>query len=80
MKKAETDLLKALEARKRAYKRWDEKIEKLRAAIKDCTHPVTDEFKWEHDNGYGRQKMLPGLRCKLCLKENRWPGMSQLWS
>lgn len=79
MTKAEAALLKALEGRRRADKRWDEKIAKLREALGECTHPVTTEFQWQHDNGYGRQKMLPGLRCTLCLKENRWPGMSQLW-
>ncbi len=38
-----------------------------------CTHPVMREFSWEHDNGYGRQTTNIGLRCTLCLHENRWP-------
>lgn len=32
----------------------------------NCDHSQTEEFKWEHDNGYGRQSMNTGHRCIFC--------------
>ena len=38
---------------------------------KDCDHPtayVTD-WNYEHDNGYGRQTMIPAKFCTICRAE-----------
>ncbi len=61
--------------------RRGEKIAELRDGLKKagCTHKYTEEYSWEHDNGYGRQKMLHGLRCKLCRKVQHW-GSGTPWS
>ena len=37
-----------------------------------CDHADTEEYKWEHDNGYGVQRMLTGKRCIYCLKVDYW--------
>jgi hypothetical protein len=31
-----------------------------------CDHRVTEEYKWEHDNGYGKQSKCIGLLCVHC--------------
>lgn len=51
-------------------------------AKEGCTHPTNahESFTWEHDNGYGVQKWLPGVKCTLCGKLNHWPGHSTLWT
>jgi hypothetical protein len=57
-----------------------QKIQDIRDAISPfCKHKYTRNYRWEHDNGYGRQKWMTGLECLLCGKRNSWPGMSQLW-
>lgn len=61
-------------------KKQIEELKKLLKSSNKCKHTKTSEFKWEWDNGYGTQKMLPGLRCKSCGKENHWPGSSNHWS
>jgi hypothetical protein len=37
-----------------------------------CNHPVTEDYKWEHDNGYGRQTTISGKRCVHCLWVDLW--------
>ena len=39
-----------------------------------CTHPPErrDSYRWEHDNGYGRQTMYTGVMCKLCGAKDPW--------
>lgn len=37
-----------------------------------CDHPFVEDYQWEHDNGYGRQSMVTGKRCKLCHATNNW--------
>jgi hypothetical protein len=78
----ERALLRAEVARKKAFARWDAKIQALRTQItKTCRHAQTTEFKWEHDTGFGVQTQHVGLRCVFCLKVNRWPRVgSQQWS
>ena len=50
-----------------------ERINKLRAEIAaKCSHSTTMSYTWEHDDGYGRQKMCEGRRCILCLKISYW--------
>jgi len=39
---------------------------------KDCKHLRTEEYRWEHDNGYGRQSMQSGTICKICYKVDLW--------
>lgn len=74
LNKMEKDFLRAEASARRSYLKWDEKIKKLRAEIsKDCRHAQTEEFNWEHDDGYGRQSRHTGLRCVFCLKVNHWP-------
>lgn len=31
-----------------------------------CDHSQTEDYRWEHDNGYGRQSMHTGKRCVFC--------------
>lgn len=31
-----------------------------------CDHAKTEDYRWEHDNGYGRQTMNTGKRCVFC--------------
>lgn len=48
-------------------------IEKLREGLKGrCDHPKTEVYRWEHDNGYGRQTMINGRRCWYCLYVDLW--------
>lgn len=45
------------------------KVERLRQLLAcGCAHPekYQAEYRWEHDNGYGRQTMIMGKRCSLC--------------
>jgi hypothetical protein len=37
-----------------------------------CDHSETEEYIWEHDNGYGRQTRIQGKCCKHCLFIDRW--------
>jgi hypothetical protein len=48
----------------------------------DCDHPAqfVYDIQWEHDNGYGVQKMLPGKWCEVCNATQFWPGMSESWT
>ena len=60
------DLLKA---RHRSSERFEKKLAAAKEALgNSCSHPpeVQVKFVWQHDNGYGRQKLLPGMRCELC--------------
>jgi hypothetical protein len=73
----ERALLKAEADRVKSMRRWDEKLDALRKKVTlQCQHKRTEDFTWEHDDGYGRQTKCPGKRCLLCLKENRWPTLS----
>lgn len=31
-----------------------------------CDHSETTPYVWEHDNGYGRQSSMAGVRCVFC--------------
>lgn len=55
-----------------------EEIETAQKKLKTCSHSDTVSFRWESDNGYGRQSMHDGLRCRICGKENR-PSVSGSW-
>ena len=59
---------KALQRAVAAVKRAREEL------VAECPHPPAHvaQFRWEHDNGYGRQHWREGLRCTLCGKESRW--------
>lgn len=57
----------------------NKRLEGIRLELaKNCSHPVeaVEPYRWEHDNGYGRQKMLDGLRCTICHFINHWKGSS----
>jgi hypothetical protein len=76
----EADLVKALQGAEKSATRWDKKIRDLRTKLaQSCTHPLTTRYMWEHDNGYGKQKMIEGLKCLLCKAEKPW-SMSTLWN
>ncbi len=50
--------------------------------IKDeCWHPpdMRKEYKWEHDNGYGKQTMITGHICRICKMQNGFPTISNNW-
>lgn len=50
------------------------KIEVLTVELKaiGCDHPKTEDYIWEHDNGYGRQSMTKGKRCTYCWFVDFW--------
>lgn len=53
----------------------EREIAKARAKLaKACTHPeeFVTNYRWEHDNGYGRQSMHTGRICGICLKRDPW--------
>jgi hypothetical protein len=62
----------------------DKKIKNLQIAretlrkfmARNCKHPYHEvtEFAWEHDDGYGRQTMLSGLKCGICYKSQHFYG------
>lgn len=49
-----------------------EKIRVMLAA--NCKHDPehVEDWPWEHDDGYGRQKMITGKRCRLCHARKCW--------
>lgn len=78
----EADLSKAIKDSEQSSKDHAKTIADLRAKLgKSCTHPMESQFdfQWEHDNGYGRQTMVTGVYCKLCLAEKHWK-TSSLWT
>ena len=40
----------------------------------NCSHPSDRQtvYKWEHDNGYGRQSWQEGIQCGICRKIDLW--------
>lgn len=52
--------------------RYAAKIKAARARNTRCTHKYREDYKWEHDNGYGRQTMITGERCLSCDARNAW--------
>jgi hypothetical protein len=46
---------------------------------RQCLHKNTQEYRWEWDDGYGKQKWMTGLKCIECGAKNSWPGMSKNW-
>ena len=88
MTQAEEDLVKAIKALGRVQKKYDSlmkqhegRVRILRVAVGDkCSHLIQEDFRWEHDDGYGRQSMHTGKHCVICDKKNRWPSISQYWS
>lgn len=46
-----------------------------------CTHPKSHrrDYTWEHDNGYGRQKLIIGEQCNLCFAKRSWKNMKSRW-
>lgn len=45
------------------YERIQRNIDMLQGK---CDHNQTSDYKWEHDNGYGRQHMRIGKKCNFC--------------
>jgi hypothetical protein len=37
-----------------------------------CDHSLTEEYQWEHDNGYGRQTKMTSKRCVFCGWVSLW--------
>lgn len=67
-----------LESYKKALKashKAQEKVETLRKSLAlDCSHPVefVRSYRWEHDNGYGRQSAMTGKICDICRSKDLW--------
>lgn len=80
MLKVEAELLKVMKQSDKSRERYRSKIFELRSKLKavGCSHSLVEDFQWEHDDGYGRQKMITGDRCVLCKAEKHWKG-SALW-
>ncbi len=82
----------ALSEAKKTYAAWERAQARARkaqqareaarmAVLASCPHPpeYRREYKWEHDNGYGRQHMQTGEQCKICLACCAFPGPHQIW-
>lgn len=69
LKKQQRDLLKTRKKITDLYvKAWD-----LENALKGvCDHSSSKEYRWEHDNGYGRQTMISGRICVYCRAIDPW--------
>lgn len=37
-----------------------------------CDHSKTEQYMWEHDTGYGVQRMIEGKRCSYCGCVDLW--------
>ena len=75
----EKQLLRTIEAADKSADRYAAKIKVLREQLKpNCSHSNTYPVQWIHDNGYGVQTAMPGLRCVICKQRNDWPG-SKSW-
>lgn len=78
MTPAEKAVAKAFEAARKSRECHAVKIEcALVELLKvGCTHPeeYRGEYRWEHDNGYGRQRWVTGDRCGLCGAKRAWKG------
>jgi len=56
------------------------KIEAARAEVaKTCTHEFTEPYIYPTDNGYGRLGTNEGVKCRICLARNPYPGRSTKW-
>jgi len=74
----EQDLANAIQNYREVLKDARKHLDTARENLCDhCTHPeaYVTTYTWEHDNGYGRQSMIEGLRCELCLKRKPWKTM-----
>lgn len=40
--------------------------------VTGCDHTGAESYKWEHDNGYGRQTKIEGKRCVYCGFVDHW--------
>ena len=76
----EDEIMKVKDRADKSEARYCKKISLLRSKLKNCKHKYTVEYQWEHDNGYGRQTMISGLRCLTYLKKCCLPGIYQYWS
>lgn len=74
------EMVQRLDKMRRAFHKRERALETAIKAeqkkLRSCSHSMTESFRWEHDDGYGRQSMNDGLRCLVCGKENRWPSLS----
>lgn len=71
-----------IEARKQYSKVCNDAISLLKKDLSvNCDHPedFVSPYRWEWDDGYGKQKMMDGKRCTICLKVKRWDS-SSIWS
>lgn len=74
--------LRLQEKTRTQIKALEAKLEAARiAAAKSCQHPVEarEDYRWEHDNGYGRQSWVTGERCTICRHQRSWKGSSTWW-
>jgi hypothetical protein len=82
-KQLERELARLLAAYRKSAEHFRLRIVVAREALQrsGCTHPKKhlETFRWEHDNGYGRQSMHEGLRCVLCRAECRYPTPMGKW-
>ena len=82
MDRLEIAVASAIIRERRSAEKYKKKTEEARKALgKRCSHPQDHvvEYKWEHDNGYGIQHWMTGLRCTLCLKRCPYPGKYGSW-
>lgn len=63
---------KLIQARARATKVQTEITDTVAQLQGICDHPHTTDYVWEHDNGYGRQTQISGLRCRFCGWVDLW--------
>ena len=75
VKSIQKELLKKKETITKLYKEIYELEKELHADTTGkniCDHSKTEEFHWEHDNGYGRQSKMTGKRCVYCGWKDLW--------
>ncbi len=68
------------EAVRASVGRMQAAVEAARKELVDgCDHPpeFVVDYRWEHDNGYGKQSWVTGKRCEICESTNNWG--STLW-
>lgn len=68
-----TELQQQLEEWREVYRGLSVKISALTEQLKlVCDHSKPEPYKWESDNGYGRQRWITGQRCTYCGYVDLW--------
>lgn len=74
MKPSKNELIDLELLRRNYTEAWNEYQSYRKFLAQTCEHPpeVIVGYRWEHDNGYGRQTMIDGKGCSICLAKDHW--------